>query len=340
MKKLNWLAWLKKHSPLLLLILNSFIIGNLFLLSSHCQPIWKPHIGDFSIVEAYWESTGSEESWILDTDVVIVRIRNDNVSASCLTSYTLNGSFSVNIGGGGSPPINTGETVDVRFTVKNLDQTRSKAVAVNMTVSVKDSFYGYTQDTVSVYFRLLPSTELSVRASPTTQEGQPLTISAKLMKYSNTPVSGKNVDFFIQPADGVWKKIGSAETDSSGTASLVYIPNKAGSYQVKATFQGDRNYGLSNSTIFHFTATQPPNWTLWIVGVTVMGGLVIAAIGILKFKRKPSEVTKALDQTVTTSISKKKPKPTMPKKAINCIHCGEILPPEAAYCRKCGKKLG
>ncbi len=89
------------------------------------------------------------------------------------------------------------------------------------------------------------ATSVSVPNQIRTQ-GQSITLTASLKTMSGTALGGQSVSFTV---DGV--AVGSAATNSSGTASVPYTiaaNTTAGSYPVKAVFAGDATHTASSGT--------------------------------------------------------------------------------------------
>jgi hypothetical protein len=135
-----------------------------------------------------------------------------------------------------------------------------------------------TKSTISV-----PSTEI---------QGTQTAFTATLKDGNENPLSGETVEFYMYEQE-TWKKIGSANTDSNGVATVLYTPTSTGTFQVKATYSGTQNYAESTSTISVITVSPasaptptPTDYTpLYIVsGVIVL--VLSGTIGYMIFKRK------------------------------------------------------
>ncbi|MFQ5712324.1 MAG: Ig-like domain-containing protein, partial [Candidatus Geothermarchaeales archaeon] len=59
---------------------------------------------------------------------------------------------------------------------------------------------------------------------------------------------GAAVNFYISTTFG-WLKIGSATTDQEGVATLSHTQKEAGTIQIKAVYEGDKNFEASDSSI-------------------------------------------------------------------------------------------
>jgi len=126
-------------------LLTSFPINSLY-----CQIIWQPHIGEGKILGAYWASTGTDFSEIVDSDKVVLRIRNDiNISASLAISARA--SIGLISPPSNSPPFDEYETKTLNFTLSNLGVYEAKTG--NVTFTVKDT-WGNLDDQVTLSFKL------------------------------------------------------------------------------------------------------------------------------------------------------------------------------------------
>jgi hypothetical protein len=112
-----------------------------------------------------------------------------------------------------------------------------------------------------------------------------------------TDAKGVTVTLDVIDANGNFRSIGTATSDTSGTFSYMWEPDIPGKYTLIATFQGSESYYASYAeTAFGITeappATPPPqypipiDYTLPIVGATIVLLIAIAIIGILLLRKK------------------------------------------------------
>jgi len=76
--------------------------------------------------------------------------------------------------------------------------------------------------------------------------GKPVTLNATLRDENGNPIQGKNIEFQIYNGTS-WSKIGSANTNLNGIASISYTPSSTGTFQVRAVFNGTSNYSQTTS---------------------------------------------------------------------------------------------
>jgi len=75
--------------------------------------------------------------------------------------------------------------------------------------------------------------------------------------YPGLPLA---VAVYVRRAGGPWVKLGAFQANSSGWFAAAYTPTDEGLYEVRAEFEGAREYGPS-SALANFTASRsPPQW--------------------------------------------------------------------------------
>ncbi|MDR2700359.1 MAG: PQQ-binding-like beta-propeller repeat protein [Nitrososphaerota archaeon] len=113
--------------------------------------------------------------------------------------------------------------------------------------------------------------------------------------YGNETIKGVQVFLTAENENGEYTYIGEAYTDSSGTFSCLWTPEKTGKYTVTATFDGSNAYGASSDTtaigVVEATGNQAngnnqPNFGLYIIGSTIVIVAVVLLIGLLLLKKK------------------------------------------------------
>jgi len=163
------------------------------------------------------------------------------------------------------------------------------AVAVTATPNSGYSFYYWSLDGVNVgsspsYSVLMNSphsltalfrgtSSLSLGLSPESVAlGASATLSGTLTPTQPTPgiPSGTVVTLSYSLNGSTWTSFITTKTGSGGTYSVAWYPPYPGSYQIKATWSGDQNYGGATSSIASLTVTGalPPRITLLITGPT------------------------------------------------------------------------
>ena len=69
---------------------------------------------------------------------------------------------------------------------------------------------------------------------------------AALKDENGNPIADSIVDYYISSGAG-WSKVGLAPTDTGGVASMDYTPTEAGTFKLKAVYEGTRKYAGSSS---------------------------------------------------------------------------------------------
>jgi len=112
--------------------------------------------------------------------------------------------------------------------------------------------------------------------------------------YGNETIKGVTVFLTALNEDTCeYTYIGEAYTDSSGTYSFLWTPEKAGKYTVTATFDGSYAYGASSDTtaigVVEGTASDgnnQPNFALYIAVSTIVMVAAVLFVGFLLLKKK------------------------------------------------------
>ncbi len=124
---------------------------------------------------------------------------------------------------------------------------------------------------------------------PSATEGKECTIKATLKDENDNPCMHTDVDFYIYE-ENAWKKIGTANTDSNGVASIEYAPTSTGTFQFKATFSGTTNYAQSSSTSANLNVAM--DYTLYYIGGGIIAAAIIGVVGYIVFRgRKKATLT-------------------------------------------------
>ncbi len=90
------------------------------------------------------------------------------------------------------------------------------------------------------------------------QPGKPVILQAKLIDADGNALGGNKVEFYVEtntfgPRD---MKIGEALTESTGIASVSYLPSTVGAQQAVVRFAGNKQLAAAQAT-FQFTAVGP-----------------------------------------------------------------------------------
>jgi len=76
-----------------------------------------------------------------------------------------------------------------------------------------------------------------------------VTVQVVLKDNGGSPISNRSISFSYKPSSSTtWTNIGTATTDSNGTASVNVTVNTPGTYDFQASFAGDSDYEPSSAT--------------------------------------------------------------------------------------------
>jgi len=124
--------------------------------------------------------------------------------------------------------------------------------------------------------------QLSISASPSTFTlGTTTTINGTI----NPVRQGATITIHYKLVDEqTWKTIGTATTNAQGQYTIDWKPTEAGTYEVKASWQGDTTTFPSESTPETTTVQEPPTTTWLYMGAAVIVIAVAAAFYLLRRK--------------------------------------------------------
>lgn len=123
----------------------------------------------------------------------------------------------------------------------------------------------------------------------TVTQGESISLNAILVDEFGSPIEDATVDFYIN-VDDIWTKIGSAQTNAQGIASINYMFDKAGVFQLKATYSGVVKYKGGEATApITVTAVQevlPTAIPYDLTYLVAVGAVVVGVVTILLAKRR------------------------------------------------------
>ncbi|MDH5440542.1 MAG: Ig-like domain-containing protein, partial [Candidatus Bathyarchaeota archaeon] len=125
---------------------------------------------------------------------------------------------------------------------------------------------------------------ISISISPTTLTiGESTTISGSLSPTR----AATTVTIQYRANEGTWTTLTSVTTDSDGTYSYTWTPTTAGTYEIKASWEGDENTLPSESTEQSVTAEAAPTFPWEWLLIAGIGGIAAVAALLVYLKRKP-----------------------------------------------------
>jgi hypothetical protein len=256
---------------------------------------WIPIIGKQS------KSQNQQAGWVVTWD-------NSSPRQICLIAYSAsNTSLETGI------PVPLGEWTHVAFTYQPEEiaayqngelarntsspgfQPSSEPLRIGRTQSSSGCFDGLI-DNIQYYNTSLTETEVrnlyrsyaSVANGPTTiqmsqittNQGQEITVSARLIDQNGSAVSGANIAFYTNNDN-----VGTAITDSRGYARILFKPQNAGTYSLIGEFRGIAGYDGSAQSVRVTVNNNALSQTV-IMEATGAAGAAALVIGLILVKRR------------------------------------------------------
>jgi len=167
--------------------------------------------------------------------------------------------------------------------------TEERTVTENDTHTSIYFTYVLGVNNVHITARFMPSTISIALSEDSIPRGSSVTLSGNVTAADNT--MRENVNVTIQSrkkGDEEWALIGNTTTDSNGIYSYDWKPNATGTYDVKASWEGDEETLGDESDVQTLKVKGEPGFPLWIVIVAVVAIIVIAAVAVyfVKFRKK------------------------------------------------------
>jgi hypothetical protein len=88
---------------------------------------------------------------------------------------------------------------------------------------------------------------------------------ARLVDSSGNPLANRTISFaYRQSGNATWTDAGTANTDSTGAASVTVTVATPGTYDFKASFAGDSQYDASEISTTNYTVKEKTSITLTV----------------------------------------------------------------------------
>ena len=122
----------------------------------------------------------------------------------------------------------------------------------------------------------------------TTKEG--VTIEGAI----HPPVEGVNVTISYRPSEGNWSLLAVVATDEEGAYTYVWKPPEAGTYEIKAAWDGNENYLGAESNVVTIKVRKPappilglPLSSLLLIGLmaVITIAIIVLVVVVLRFAR-------------------------------------------------------
>jgi hypothetical protein len=171
-------------------------------------------------------------------------------------------------------------------------------------------------------------------------------------------VSGASIDLIYTRPDGT-EFPRTVTTSSTGAFSDQYTPDKVGSWNVRAEYNGDSAHRASKSSTLGFQVTQKTvleliqQYALWIV----LGIIIVAALGAGIYMTRPRRGPPPAAPPPTLWVTPAPPAVGVPEAPVplgpprakverreaaplilprkKCFNCGEVISGQAKFCDKC-----
>jgi hypothetical protein len=114
------------------------------------------------------------------------------------------------------------------------------------------------------FIRILPSSQITLLASPSSDGGLEVNASGVLADSRNTPISGRTIFLSYRIADlKEWNQLTSIQTDAEGEYHAFWFPSATGNFSLKTEWQGDEeNAGTFECK--NISVTRGPGETVFL----------------------------------------------------------------------------
>jgi hypothetical protein len=189
-----------------------------------------------------------------------------------VSSPTGNVQFQVKIGAGsftnfGSVGVLSGGSASISYTTQTATTYSFQAVYQG-DGNYNSGTTGFPSGTLTVNKATPAITAPTLNPSGFVTVGTSVSISVNVPGGGAVPTG--TATFQVNIGGGGWSNIGSAISLSSGSASTIYVPQSAGSYQFQVIYVGDSNYNSATSSAVSLTVN-----TGLTVGVSPVGPLTM-----------------------------------------------------------------
>ncbi|MGL4670435.1 MAG: hypothetical protein ACRCVG_07600 [Methanobacteriaceae archaeon] len=216
------------------------------------SPITINVIGTFLGTDIFAPSTNSTYfmGLPLDTTIIFDSISNATINDTIIINGTI-------IDENNNPMANVNITVTINGTDYVLLTDNMGKFSISYFVSTEtgifnvygvfegNMYYAYSYNSTSFIVNKIP-TNLNV-SNVSGTVGDKVNLTATLTTSNGSFLVNKEIIFYIK-INGSYVLIGTNITDANGVATLEYIPNKGGSYDIYGVFLEDDLYSSSNST--------------------------------------------------------------------------------------------
>ncbi len=168
-------------------------------------------------------------------------------------------------------------------------------LATNYSLTAESANYALTLS--NPYYSVLTLT------LPTAEVGRPASLGATLLDENKQPIPGGPVEFSVK-SEGSWKSLGFSTTSQNGASTLLYMPNVAGAFEVKASYQGGQGHSSASDTAQLRVApvdSQASNLDRGFLGYLTWGAaVVLVAASLFTLYRRRRRKSQAFGGTSDT----------------------------------------
>lgn len=167
------------------------------------------------------------------------------------------------------------------------------SLAISGDYSIKAEYKGSENHLGSNSTKLITvnplTTSLTIHGVKNVTQNEELTMFATLQDESENPIHNATVEFYYYNGS-TWKLLGASETNQSGEASFNYIPQSAGTFMLKAVFNGTEIYAASNSSDYSFTVASEIGYAPYVILAAAIAIVICLVYVALKRRKTPSDV--------------------------------------------------
>jgi len=164
------------------------------------------------------------------------------------------------------------------------------SLAISGDYSIKAEYKGSENHLGSNSTKLITvnplTTSLTIHGIMNVTQNEELTMFATLLDETEIPIHNATVEFYSYNGS-TWKLLGASKTNQSGLASFNYTPQSAGTFMLKAVFNGTEIYAASNSSDYSFTVASEIDYVPYVILAAAIAIVICLVYVALKRWRKP-----------------------------------------------------
>jgi parallel beta-helix repeat protein len=179
--------------------------------------------------------------------------------------------------------VNT-DDVGIATTTLSLDTTGEYMVKASY---LGNSDYLASESTTTLTANPIP-TSLELQSPENTTQNKGFTVSAVLLDENENPIYNATVEFHVFNGSA-WELLGVSQTNQSGIASFDHTLTHAGTFALKATYNGDEKHASSTSDEHNLTvAALETDYIPYVILAAIMASAVALLFIFLRRKKSKS----------------------------------------------------